>query len=144
MHALKELFEIIVFTASHNCYANKVLDYLDPKEELIHHRLFREHCVVTEEGIHIKDLRVIANRKIEDIVIVDNACYSFGYHIDNGIPIIPYYDNKSDEELKNLLDYLKNLVKNDIRETNRNAFKLGMFQKFQTIEDLAEVLFEEN
>ena len=28
--------EIIVFTASHNCYANKVLDYLDPKGELIH------------------------------------------------------------------------------------------------------------
>jgi len=98
---------------------------------------------VTEEGIHIKDLRVLANRKIEDIVIVDNACYSFGYQIDNGIPIIPYYDNKQDEELKYLLEYLKGMVNKDIKEMNRKTFKLTMFQTFQTIEELAEVLFDE-
>jgi CTD small phosphatase-like protein 2 len=35
---LKELskdFEIIVFTASHSNYANKVLDFIDPKNEII-------------------------------------------------------------------------------------------------------------
>lgn len=143
LNILKECFEIIVFTASHNCYANKVLDYIDPKHELIHHRLFREHCVVTEEGIHIKDLRVISNRKLDDIVIVDNACYSFGYQIDNGVPIIPYYDNKQDEELKHLVEYLKGLAMKDIKETNRNTFKLTSYQKFQSIEELAEVLFDE-
>jgi len=33
IECLKELslyYEIIVFTASHSCYANVVLDYLDP------------------------------------------------------------------------------------------------------------------
>ena len=98
---------------------------------------------MTEEGIHIKDLRVISNRKLDDIVIVDNACYSFGYQIDNGVPIIPYYDNKQDEELKHLVEYLKGLVMKDIKETNRNTFKLTSYQKFQTIEDLEEVLFDE-
>lgn len=141
---MKEHYEIMVFTASHNCYANRVLDYLDPKQELIQHRLFREHCVVTEEGIHIKDLRVLANRRLEDIIIVDNACYSFGYQIENGVPIIPFYDNKKDEELKLLTAYLKELVGKDIREMNRNTFKLTMYQNYQTIEELAEVLFEEN
>ena len=45
---LKELsktFEIIIFTASHSCYANVVLDYLDPKNKYISHRLFRENCI---------------------------------------------------------------------------------------------------
>lgn len=134
----------MVFTASHNCYANKVLDYLDPKQEFIHHRLFRDHCVVTEEGIHIKDLRVLSNRKLEDIIIVDNACYSFGYQIENGVPIIPYYDNKEDEELKILCDYLKGLVNKDVREMNRNTFKLFLYQNYQTVEEVAEVLFEQN
>lgn len=137
------MFEIIVFTASHNCYANKVLDYLDPKQEFFHHRLFREHCIVSEEGIHIKDLRILSNRNISDIVIVDNACYSFGYQIDNGVPIIPYYDNKNDMELKYLADYLKLLVNNDIQETNRKNFKLYMYQQFQNMEELAETLFED-
>lgn len=68
--------------------------------------LFRDSCVVTEEGVHIKDLRVI-NRDLKDMVLVDNAAYSFGYQIDNGIPIIPYYDNKSDVELRDLLSYIK-------------------------------------
>jgi CTD small phosphatase-like protein 2 len=33
------------------------------------------------------------------MVIVDNAAYSFGYQIANGIPIIPYYQDKNDTEL---------------------------------------------
>ncbi len=47
----------------------------------------------TEEGDHIKDLRVIGNRNMRDLIIVDNAAYSFGFQIDNGIPILPYYYN---------------------------------------------------
>ena len=27
---MSELFEIVVFTASHGCYANVVIDYVDP------------------------------------------------------------------------------------------------------------------
>lgn len=56
---MKKYYEIIVFTASHSCYANVVLDYLDPKNELISCRLYREHCIHTEEGVYVKDLRVI-------------------------------------------------------------------------------------
>lgn len=47
----------------------------------------------TDEGVYIKDLRVIANRNMSDLIIVDNAAYSFGFQVDNGIPILPYYDN---------------------------------------------------
>jgi CTD small phosphatase-like protein 2 len=69
-----------VFTASHGCYANVVLDHLDPQRQHIQHRLFRESCVQTEEGIYVKDLRVI-NRRIQDMVIVDNAAYSFAFQV---------------------------------------------------------------
>lgn len=44
---LNENFEIIVFTASHSCYAKTVVDYLDPNKELIKFRFYREHCVQT-------------------------------------------------------------------------------------------------
>jgi len=56
-----------------------VLDYLDPEKKYISHRLFREHCVMTQEGVNVKDLRVIGNRKIENMLLVDNAAYSFGF-----------------------------------------------------------------
>lgn len=80
-------FEVIVFTASHQCYADEVLNYLDPTGQLIHHRLYRDNCIIVD-GVYIKDLRILYNRRLEDIVIVDNAAYSFSYQLDNGIPII--------------------------------------------------------
>lgn len=76
---MSKYYEIIVFTASHSCYANVVLDYLDPENKYIQYRLFRENCIQTDEGIYIKDLRVLMNRNLKDITIVDNAAYSFGF-----------------------------------------------------------------
>ena len=120
-------FEVFVFTASHQCYANVVLDYLDPTGELIHHRFFRDNCV-NMNGIFIKDLRIFANRKLSEMVIIDNAAYSFAYQIDNGIPIISWHDDTEDRELLNLIDYLQSLVDvEDIREVNFETFHLRTF-----------------
>jgi len=145
---LKEIsqhFEIIVFTASHSCYANVVLDHLDPGQQYIHHRLFRESCVVTDEGIYIKDLRILGNRNLHDIVLVDNAAYSFGYQIENGIPIIPYYDNKEDQELKHLIPYLKSLATvKDVREVNKQTFKLHTYSNYDGLEKVLNKVVLQN
>jgi CTD small phosphatase-like protein 2 len=62
---------------------------------------------VVVEGTYIKDLRIFTpTYDLSDIVLVDNSVYSFAYHIDNGIPIISWYDNPSDHELRNLMEYL--------------------------------------
>ena len=58
------------------------------------------------DGMYVKDLRIFKNRDISSLVIVDNALQSFVNQMNNGIPIIPYYDNKDDRELK----YLKKLL----------------------------------
>lgn len=68
-----------MFTASHKFYADVVLDYLDPQKELIHYRLYRDQCYQTADGVYVKDLRIIRNRNLKDMVIVDNAVYSFGF-----------------------------------------------------------------
>ena len=122
-----KLFEVIVFTASHQCYADVVLNYLDPTGELIHHRLYRDNCI-TVEGLFLKDLRIMANRRIQELVIVDNAAYSFAYQLDNGIPIISWHDDPYDRELFNLIDYMKILAgAEDIRSVNRETFHLNTF-----------------
>lgn len=142
---MSQYYEIIVFTASHSAYANVVLDYLDPHGLYIHHRLFREHCMPTEEGVYIKDLRVIGNRSLNDMILVDNASYSFGHQIDNGIPIIPFYDNKADTELKTLMPYLRYLTTvKDVREINKLTFKLSLYSHYTSMDDVLEnLVFQE-
>ena len=68
-----------MFTASHQTYADAILDYIDPNHKVIHHRLYRQHCILTKEGYYIKDLRIIGNRHLNDLVIVDNSVYSFAF-----------------------------------------------------------------
>lgn len=41
---MSKTFEIIAFTASHESYADVVLDEIDPDREFIKHRLYRHHC----------------------------------------------------------------------------------------------------
>jgi CTD small phosphatase-like protein 2 len=120
-------FEVIVFTAAQKPYADSILDYLDPSRTLIHHRLYRDNCLMMG-GYYMKDLRIFNNRRIQDLVIVDNSAYSFGYHLDNGIPIISWHDDPCDRELFNLIHYLKILARcDDVRVLNRQYFKLKTF-----------------
>lgn len=130
--------EVMVFTASNKTYADAVLDYLDPDGMLIHHRLYRDHCIFVDQN-PVKDLRIIKNRDLKDIVIVDNCAYCFGYQLENGIPIIAWTDDKFDRELYNLTHYIRQLATvNDVRPLNRETFKLDSF-----FDDFTSIMKEE-
>ena len=79
LRQVAQLYQVVIFTASHQAYADVVLNKIDPKGELIDYRLYRDSCYQTEEGVYIKDLRIIKNRDLKDMVIIDNAVYSFGF-----------------------------------------------------------------
>ncbi|CAD8044417.1 unnamed protein product [Paramecium primaurelia] len=138
---LSEVCEVVIFTASHQCYASQVIQFLDHKK-ILSAQLFRESCIITNDGVHIKDLRVLG-RDMKDIVLIDNAAYSFGYHIENGIPIIPYYDNKDDKELKLLYDFLISdvLPAYDCRKVLQETFKLREFQNYNSPKTAIEKLY---
>lgn len=109
-----------------------VLNYLDPEGKYISHRLFREHCYHSPEGVHVKDLRVL-NRDLTQTVLVDNAAYSYAFQVSNGIPIIPYYEGKVDFELKALQVYLESLLFcKDVREVNKKTFALERYTEFDS------------
>ena len=93
--------------------------------------------------MYIKNLRVLGNRNLADILIIDNAAYSFGYQLDNGIPCVPFYDNKSDVELKNFIVYAKHLATvPDMVAFNRSYFHLHKYTEDPNPEVLIEKLFK--
>jgi CTD small phosphatase-like protein 2 len=88
------LFDIYVFTASSPSYANAIINFLDPEGKYIIGILNRVNCMETKNGFFIKDLRILKNKKLKSIVIVDNLVYSFGLQIENGVPILEWHDDK--------------------------------------------------
>lgn len=85
-------WEVMIFTASHEDYANAILNEIDPEGEIFQHRLYRQHCTCIND-FYFKDLSRI-NRDPRRMVLVDNAAYSYVLQLNNGIPILPYYDGK--------------------------------------------------
>lgn len=103
--------------------------------------MFREHCHVTAEGVYVKDLRVI-NREPSQMILVDNAAYSYAFQLDNAIPILPYYKGKNDYELKALQTYIEGmLLVKDVRELNRRTFKLHRYREHDNIDQLVKELY---
>lgn len=45
LEELSLLYEIVIFTAAHESYANFILDKLDPDNSFIQHRLYRQHTI---------------------------------------------------------------------------------------------------
>lgn len=90
--------------------------------------------------MYIKDLRVI-DRKMKNVLLIDNAAYSFGFQVDNGVPCLPFYDNPGDKELRDLVEYAKQLaLENDMIEFNRNYFQLHKWTEDENYEELIQKL----
>jgi hypothetical protein len=51
-------------------------------------------------------------------VLIDNAAHSFGFQIDNGIPMLPFYRNKEDTEMIHLYHYLHKIATEDGKQLN--------------------------
>ena len=132
LNLIKEKYNIIIFTASHQSYANAVLDFMDPKKEFTKYRLYRNDCVLTNlDGVkfYIKDLSIFDKYyNLKDIVLIDNSVLSFAYHLDNGIPIVPYYDADEDGELEILAYYLLSIYNyDDLRDANKKHIRIEFY-----------------
>lgn len=127
---LSEKYELVIFTASRQDYADLVIDKIDPEGKYIDHRLYRQHCIQFE-SLYLKDLRLISNRKKEDLIIIDNLIYSFATDLQNGIPIKPYFEGQEDYELIYIAEQLEELKSfMDCPTYLESKFKFSKFYKY--------------
>ena len=104
LRELGSLYEIVIFTASCQVYADQVIDFID-KGHHVKHRLYRDSCT-DFGGNFIKDLSRL-NRSLEKIIIVDNSSVAYLIQPYNAIAITSWFDDPTDNELFIILEYLK-------------------------------------
>ena len=108
-------FEIVIFTAAAEDYADLVLNELD-KNNCINYKLYRKHTDQIN-GIFIKDLSKLG-RDINKVIIIDNNKDNFSLQPENGLHISSFLGDQNDDELYSLSEDLMKIVnskKDDIR-----------------------------
>ena len=129
---IKNDYNIVIYSSNHKEYVDQILDYLDPDKEYFNYRLYQNHCYkfsINNKVYFTKDLNIFKGIcDLKDIVVVDCSVLGFGFFLDNGIPIIPFYDSKEDVELKLLSYYLVCIASNnDLRLALKRDMKLDSY-----------------
>lgn len=106
MRRMGELYEVVIFTASLNKYADPVIDILDI-HRVVDHRLFRESCF-NHHGNYVKDLSQLG-RPLHDTIILDNSPASYIFHPANAVPVSSWFNDPHDTELTDLCPFLQDL-----------------------------------
>ena len=111
--------------------------------------LYRNHCVQCDvDGIkfYVKDLDTLNEKyNLKDVVIIDNSVLSFAYHLNNGIPIVPYIEQKEDSQLIMLAYYLLSISHYDdlIAENKKHVNIEHFLLQVKNLEDEEEEEIEE-
>ncbi|OCK81747.1 hypothetical protein K432DRAFT_294810 [Lepidopterella palustris CBS 459.81] len=100
-------YNLVVFTASVQEYADPVIDWLEVERKYFTGRYYRQHCTF-RNGAYIKDLAQV-EPDLSKVMIVDNSPMSYIFHEDNAIPIEGWISDPTDNDLLHLIPLLEGL-----------------------------------
>lgn len=91
---------------------------------------------------YVKDLRVIKNRDISRVILIDNSPQTYLFQPTNAIPIVPFYTDETDVELLKLEFFLERLKDSkDVRPVLKDYFKLERYSKCRNVVQLVKELY---
>lgn len=109
INELSKYYEIVIFTAATEDYADIVLNELDRKK-VISFKLYRRHTE-QKNNVYIKDISKLG-RNLKKTIIIDNVKDNFSLHPENGLHIVDFLGNDKDCELRDLFEDLRAIVVN--------------------------------
>jgi CTD small phosphatase-like protein 2 len=143
LERLSQKFELGIFTASQEQYGNAVLKVLDPDCKFFSFRLFRQHCFEMHSRVnHVKDLRILKNRDLSKVILIDNNPQAYLFQKNNAVPIIPFFNDANDNELLKLEIFLDKISDaKDVRPILRDYFKLDQYHTYKNMFRLVKELY---
>ena len=110
---VKKYYELIIFTAATQDYADPIINAIEKDEKYFEHRLYRIHTTIIDNDF-VKDLSKLG-RDLNRTIIVDNMKQNYKNQPDNGITIRPFWGKDvEDTALVDLLEILKKIAENNM------------------------------
>lgn len=115
---LKEVnkdWNLVLFTAGGKNHADRLLKRVDPQKIYFKAILSNDHCSDSNVGL-TKDLRSLETEdfKLKDMLLIDNRIRNLYLQPFNGIPILPFFEEENDKELKYIGPFLNRLSRKEI------------------------------
>lgn len=109
LEKVSEWYDVVVFTASLQTYADPMIDWLEQGKRIFCKRFYRSDCIQDKDGeSYIKDLSVLGD-DLARVVLVDNSPTSYALQRYNAIGIEGWISDPSDRSLLHLLPLLEAL-----------------------------------
>ena len=109
LKSIKKDFELIIFTAATQDYADPIINAIEKDEKYFDYRLYRIHTTIIDNDF-VKDLSKLG-RDLNKTIIVDNMKQNYKNQPNNGITIRPFWGKDvEDTALVDLLDILKKIA----------------------------------
>ena len=112
-------FTLCIYSAAEKNYVYDVLSELD-LSQYFSFIFCRDYCINVlnnEEIIYIKPLSIFEKN---DVLIIDNNLMSFSLNLKNGILVSSFVGVKIDQELFDLIEYIKSIVVNGKLSVDKN------------------------
>jgi len=113
LFGVSQYYELIVFTAATEDYADPIIDAIEKKGIKFEKRLYRMHTVVINNDF-VKDLSRLG-RDLSHTIIVDNMEQNYKLQPENGITIRPFWGkDANDMALVDLMRILMEIAKKNM------------------------------
>ncbi|KAI9835825.1 MAG: Nuclear envelope morphology protein 1 [Sclerophora amabilis] len=107
LRKVSKWYNLVIFTASVQEYADPVIDWLEQDRKYFSGRYYRQHCTF-RGGNYIKDISSV-EPDLSKVMIVDNSPSSYVFHEDNALPIEGWISDPTDYDLLHLVPILEAL-----------------------------------
>ncbi|BFZ57435.1 Nuclear envelope morphology protein 1 [Savitreella phatthalungensis] len=107
LRRVQQWYDVVVFTASIQEYADPVIDWLEQECRYFSARYYRQHCTY-QAGAYMKDLTV-CQQDLRNAIIIDNSPLSYKLNEHNAVPIEGWINDPTDTDLMYLVPLLQSL-----------------------------------
>ena len=91
---------------------------------------------------HVKDLRILRNRDLARVVLIDNSPHTYLFQKNNAVPIISFFNDSEDGEMLKLEKFLEGLQEaRDVRAVLREYFRLDQYHHYTNVTKLVKELY---
>ena len=132
LQKMKEHFNLVLWTAGTQEYADHVVDWLDPAGEIFYRRMYRQHCTFDScINNYVKNLQHLGI-DLSKVLILENREAAYMYQPKNGVPIVDFKGDGGDREF--LCGTYESILieaskKNDLRDGISEEFREHVFGK---------------